>query len=154
MDPNAALPATVDEYIAGFPKNVQTVLRKVRRTVRSAAPQATEIISYRMPALRQHGVLIYYAAFQHHIGFYPPIRGNAALERAVARFAGPKGNLRFSLTEPIPYDLIRRLTEHRAAQDRARHPSRPAVSASAKSSPTTRGRRVTAEARTRSAQRR
>lgn len=141
MDARAVVPTTVDEYIAGFPKNVQAVLRNVRRTVRAAAPQATEIISYRMPALRQHGVLVYYAAFQHHIGFYPPIRGNVALQRAAARFAGPKGNLRFPLDEPIPYDLIRRLTEHRAAQDRARHPSRPAASASAKSSPTTRGRR-------------
>ena len=118
-------PTNVDEYIATFPPTVRAILRKVRRTVRTAAPEAREIISYRMPALRQHGVLVYFAAFKKHIGFFPPIRGDAKLEKAVARYAGPKGNLRFSFDEPIPYGLIRRLTQLRARQDRAHAASKP-----------------------------
>lgn len=112
-------PTNVDEYIATFPPTVQAFLRKVRRTIRAAAPAAREIISYRMPALRQHGVLVYFAAFKKHIGLFPPIRGDAKLEKAAARYAGPKGNLRFPFDEPIPYGLIKRLTQLRARQDRA-----------------------------------
>ena len=115
----AAPPHTVDAYIATFPPDVQAILRKVRATVVAAAPDAHEIISYRMPALRQHGVLVYYAAFKNHIGFYPPIKGDARLEQASARYAGEKGNLRFPLDEPIPYPLIARLTRLRAKQDTA-----------------------------------
>ena len=115
----AAPPHTVDAYIATFPPDVQAILRKVRATVVAAAPDAHEIISYRMPALRQHGVLVYYAAFKNHIGFYPPIKGDARLEQAIARYAGEKGNLRFPLDEPIPYALIARLTRLRAKQDTA-----------------------------------
>ena len=110
---------SVDAYIAAFPPEVQAILRKVRATVLAAAPEAREIISYRMPALRQHGVLVYYAAFKSHIGFYPPIKGDAKLQRAAARYAGDKGNLRFPLDQPIPYPLIERLTKLRARQDAA-----------------------------------
>ena len=113
-------PADIDEYIAAFPADVRAILRKIRRTVRAAAPAAQEIISYRMPALRQRGVLIYYAAFKNHIGLFPPIKGDAKLEKATARYAGKKGNLRFPLDEPIPYGLIKRLTQLRARQDRAK----------------------------------
>jgi uncharacterized protein YdhG (YjbR/CyaY superfamily) len=113
-----SLPTTIDEYIAAFPKSVQSILRKVRATVRAAAPQAHEVISYRMPALKQHGVLVYFAAFKQHIGFYPPIKGDAKLEKAAAPYAGEKGNLRFPFDEPIPYGLIKRLTQLRARQDR------------------------------------
>ena len=112
-------PTNVDEYIAAFPPAVQATLRKVRQTVRAAAPEAREIISYRIPALRQHGILVYFAAFKKHIGLFPPIRGDAKLAKAAARYTGPKGNLRFPLDEPIPYGLIKRLTQLRARQDRA-----------------------------------
>lgn len=117
-------PATVDAYIASFPREVQALLRKVRATVRRAAPEATEVISYRMPALRANGILVYYAAFKHHIGFYPPIRGDAELERASAPYAGEKGNLRFPFDAPIPYELIERLTALRVQQDAAKKPRR------------------------------
>ena len=73
-----------------------------------------------MPALKLNGILVYFAAFKKHIGFYPPIRGDARLERAAAPYAGEKGNLRFPLDKPIPYDLIRRLTEFRVKQDLAK----------------------------------
>jgi len=115
----SSAPSTVDEYIATFPKDVRAILRKVRAAVRAAAPSAREVISYRIPALKQNGTLIYFAAFKHHIGFFPPIKGDAKLEKAAARYAGPKGNLRFPLDEPIPYDLIERLTRLRARQDAA-----------------------------------
>ncbi|MEO8751606.1 MAG: DUF1801 domain-containing protein [Casimicrobiaceae bacterium] len=111
-------PATrVDDYIATFAPDVQAVLQKVRAAVKAAAPSATEVISYRMPALKQNGVLVHFAAFKHHIGFYPPIRGDAKLEQEASRYAGAKGNLRFPLADPIPYGLIGELTKLRARQD-------------------------------------
>jgi len=116
----SSVPANVDEYILAFPQDVRAVLTLVRETARRAAPDAQEIISYRMPALRLNGVLVYYAAFKSHIGFYPPIKGDAALERAAARYAGEKGNLRFPLNEPMPCELIHGLTALRAAQDKAK----------------------------------
>lgn len=112
-------PSNIDEYISAFSPEVQAVLQQVRQVVCSAAPNAQEVISYQMPALRQHGVLIYFAAFKSHIGFYPPVRGDARLEEAAASYAGEKGNLRFPLNQPIPLDLIKRLTEFRVKQDLA-----------------------------------
>jgi len=82
---------TIDAYISQFPAQVQQALQKVRQTIRSAAPKATEVISYRMPAFRQQGILVYFAAWKHHIGLYPPISGDAALEKAAAKYAGPQG---------------------------------------------------------------
>lgn len=109
--------ASVDDYIASFPPPVRAVLRRVRAAARRGAPRAQEVISYRMPALKQHGILVYFAAFTRHIGLFPPISGDARLERAAAPYAGPKGNLRFPLDQPIPYALIERLTRLRARQD-------------------------------------
>jgi len=117
MPSHRSKPANVDEYIAAFPSDVQAVLQLVRQAVRDAAPLAKETISYQMPALKQHGMLIYFAAFKNHIGFYPPIRGDTRLEKAASRYAGEKGNLRFPLDEPMPLDLIKRLTRLRAKQD-------------------------------------
>lgn len=105
-------PASVDDYIAGFPPDVQETLRRVRAAVRTAAPDAEERMSYRMPALFQHGVLVYYAAFKHHLGVYPPVR-DEALRAEVAPYAGPKGNLQFSYGKPVPYDLIARIVASR-----------------------------------------
>jgi uncharacterized protein YdhG (YjbR/CyaY superfamily) len=115
----AGAPATIDDYIAGFALPVQALLQQVRATVRRAAPQAEEVISYRIPALRQQGVLVYFAAFKGHIGFYPPVQGDEALEREAAPWAGEKGNLRFPFDQPIPWDLIERITAHRSRQDLA-----------------------------------
>jgi uncharacterized protein YdhG (YjbR/CyaY superfamily) len=98
-------PATIDEYIRASPPRVRPILRRIRRTVRAAAPDATEVISYRIPAFKLHGILIYFAALQHHIGLYPPVAGDPKLVKAAAPYAGEKGNLRFPLDEPIPYDL-------------------------------------------------
>jgi uncharacterized protein YdhG (YjbR/CyaY superfamily) len=114
------IPATIDEYIAAsFPK-VRPILKRIRKTIREAAPQAEEIISYRMPAFRQGGVLVYFAAFKEHIGLYPPVRGNASLEKKAAPYAGEKGNLRFPLDQPIPYDLIASIVEFRVRENEAK----------------------------------
>lgn len=110
----------VDAYIAAFPQKVQAVLRKVRRTIRAAAPRAVECISYRIPAYRQNGVLVYFAGFKSHVGLYPPVRGDAALVKAVKKYAGPKGNLKFPYDEPLPLALIARIVRHKVKQDRAR----------------------------------
>lgn len=118
--PHAAVPTTIDEYIAGFAPEVQDQLEQVRQAVRAVAPDAREVISYRIPAFKQNGILVYFAAFKNHIGFYPPVRGDAALEQAVAPYAGEKGNLRFALGQPLPLDLIKRITRLRVAQDLAR----------------------------------
>lgn len=113
-------PTNIDAYISQFPADVQAVLEKVRETISDAAPEATEVISYQMPAFKQHGILVYFAAWRKHIGLYPPISGDDALEKAVARYAGPKRNLQFPLDEPIPYKLIERIVKLRVKQDSAK----------------------------------
>ena len=110
----------IDGYISQFPPDVQAILQKVRTTISSAAPEAKETISYLMPAFKQHGILVYFAAWEKHIGMYPPISGNKTLEKAIARYAGPKGNLQFPLDKPIPYDLIERIVKLRVRQDLAK----------------------------------
>ncbi len=112
--------ATVDAYIAAFPPDVQAVLQQVRQAVRAAAPMAEETISYQIPAYKQAGILVYFAAFKNHIGFYPQVNGDPALEAAVAPYAGEKGNLRFPLAEPIPLELIGRITRYRLQQNLAK----------------------------------
>ena len=123
----AESPDPIDAYIAAFPPKVRAILKKVRATVRKAAPDAVEVISYRMPALKQRGILIYYAGFAHHVGLYPPIRGDAALLRRAAPYANEKGNLRFPYDEEIPYALIADLTRLRARQDAAKATKRKAA---------------------------
>lgn len=112
-------PASIDAYIKGFPSEVQVILRRIRRVIRTAAPDAEETISYRIPCYRQDGVLVYFAAFTKHIGFYPPVSGDARLVKAVAPYAGEKGNLRFPLDQPVPYALIERIVRLRQKQNRA-----------------------------------
>ncbi len=112
-------PSNIDEYIAAAAPEVREILREIRATIRKAAPDATEVISYQMPAFKGHGVLVFFAAFKKHIGLYPPVRGNDALVKAVAKYAGPKGNLQFPLDAPIPYALIARIVKHRVKQDKA-----------------------------------
>lgn len=109
-------PASIDAYIAGCPPKVQSILHRIRNSVRDIAPEAEELISYRMPAFRQGGMLLYFAAFKNHIGVYPPVRGDAKLEKAVAPYANERGNLKFPLDRPVPYDLIRRIVKLRLKQ--------------------------------------
>ena len=110
----------VDEYITGFPPKTRAALRKVRAVLRKSAPAAEETISYRIPALRANGILVYFAGFKNHIGMFPPVRGDARLIAALKRYQGPKGNLRFPLSEPMPLALITRIAKLRVKQDRER----------------------------------
>jgi uncharacterized protein YdhG (YjbR/CyaY superfamily) len=120
MEAKEPAPRTIDEYLAALEPPARGVLRKVRAAARRGAPEATEVISYRMPALRGRGILVYFAAHTHHVGLYPPVAGDARLEKAVAPYANEKGNLRFPYDEPIPYDLIEELVRLRAKQDAER----------------------------------
>ena len=113
-------PTDIDSYISQFPDDVQAILEQVRKTIQQAAPDATETISYQMPAFKQNGILICFGAWKKHIGLYPPITGDDALEKELARYAWPKGNLQFPLDEPIPYDLIERIVKLRVEQDAAK----------------------------------
>ena len=109
-------PKDIDEYIAAFPPEVRSILEKVRSTIQQSAPKAKETISYKMPAFTLDGMLIYFAAFKKHIGIYPPVKGDGKLRRETAPYRGDKGNLKFSLDEPIPYALIRRVVQCRVKE--------------------------------------
>ena len=110
-------PIDIAEYISRFSPEVQEILSNIRTTISNTAPDAKEVISYQMPAFRQHGILVYFAAWKEHIGLYPPISGDAAIEKAVSGYAGPKGNLQFPLNKPIPWNLIKRIVKLRVKQD-------------------------------------
>jgi uncharacterized protein YdhG (YjbR/CyaY superfamily) len=120
----ASVPQEIDAYIAMHPPKVRAMLTKIRRAVRKAIPDATETISYQMPTFMLNGVVLHFAAFTSHIGVYPPVRGDAALLKAVAPYANEKGNLRFPFDEPIPYDLIVRIAVSRAALNLAKRKRR------------------------------
>ena len=119
MKQTKQIPETIDDYIAQFTSDVQAILEKIRATVRKAAPDAEERISYRMPAFFLDGALVYFAAFKKHIGFYPPVH-DETLQPQLARYAGPKGNLQFPLAEAIPYPLITKIVKGRIKENRAR----------------------------------
>ena len=113
---NRSAPKDIDEYIAAFSPEVQSILEKIRLTIRQAAPEAKEKISYKMPAFMLDGDLIYFAAFKKHIGIYPPVQGDKNLGKEIARYRGEKGNLKFALDEPIPYALILRVVQFRVKE--------------------------------------
>ncbi len=115
----AAPPGSVDEYIASFEPAVQAVLRSVRAAVNRAAPQAEERISYRMPALFQHGAVVYYGAFKKHLGLFPPIE-DPTLRAQASKYAGPKGNLQFPYSEALPLELIVQIVQARVAANSAK----------------------------------
>lgn len=109
----------VDEYIAAHPKYVQPMLRKVRRTIRKAAPEAKEMISYRIPAYMLNGPLVYFAAFDKHVSLYPAPRGAAEFKHELAAYRGGKGTVQFPLDKPIPFGLIARIVRYRMKMNRA-----------------------------------
>jgi uncharacterized protein YdhG (YjbR/CyaY superfamily) len=118
--------ANVDEYIADCPAEVREVLEQVRSAIREAAPAAEETISYRMPSYRLNGPLVYFAACKNHIGFYPPVKGDERLMRAIAPYANERGNLRFPLDQQIPYALIGRIVKARMRENAERTAARKA----------------------------
>ena len=104
-------PASVDEYLAGFPAEVREVLEEVRQAIHRAAPAAIESISYGMPAFSRNGrSLLYFAGWKHHVAVYSIPTMSPALEKELVNFRKAKDTLNFPLTRPMPYDLIERLT--------------------------------------------
>jgi uncharacterized protein YdhG (YjbR/CyaY superfamily) len=118
MDGNEPKPTTIDAYIARFPDEVQAVLSKIRAVIREAAPEATEKISYQMPTFYLNGNLVHFGAHTDHIGFYPTPAGIEAFQEELAQYKGAKGSVQFPLDEPMPYELIGRITRYRAEENR------------------------------------
>jgi uncharacterized protein YdhG (YjbR/CyaY superfamily) len=117
MDKDSATPQTIDEYIAGFPPEIQLLLQRIRAIIRQAAPAATEKISYQMPTFYLKGNLVHFAAFKNHIGFYPAPTGLEAFQAEIAQYKHSKGAVQFPLDRPLPEDLIRRIVEYRVGEN-------------------------------------
>jgi uncharacterized protein YdhG (YjbR/CyaY superfamily) len=108
----------IDEYIRTFPPDIQAVLGKIRQTIKAAAPGAVETISYQMPAFKLNGkMLVFFAAFKNHIGFYPLPSGITSFEKDLSNYAWSKGTVRFPLDKPIPYDLVEKIVKSRAKEN-------------------------------------
>ena len=110
-------PENVDEFIASHPKDVQLILTKIRATIKKAAPEAEEVISYRMPAYKFHGMLLYFSAFKNHIGFYPMASGIANFKKELSVYKGARGSVQFPLDKPIPYTLIKEIVKFRVKEN-------------------------------------
>jgi uncharacterized protein YdhG (YjbR/CyaY superfamily) len=114
-------PQNIGEYIAGFPKDVQEILEKIRITIKKAAPDAEETISYKMPTFNLNGhYLVYFAAYKKHIGFYPAPIGNADFAEELSLYESGKGTLKFLLDKPIPFRLITKIVKFRVQENLAR----------------------------------
>ncbi len=117
MQTDSNIPKDIDEYIAGFPVEIQEILEKIRLTIREAAPAAEEAIKYRIPTFVLKGNLVHFAAFKNHIGFYPAPGGIEAFQEELSAYEGAKGTVRFPLDKPVPLDLIRRIVTFRVEQN-------------------------------------
>ncbi|HEX9333411.1 MAG TPA: DUF1801 domain-containing protein [Anaerolineales bacterium] len=120
MKTDQTAPKTIDEYIAGFPNDIQEVLQKIRMTIRKAAPEAEETIKYRMPTFTLKGNLIHFAAFKNHIGFYPVPTGIEKFKKELSVYKTAKGSVQFPLDKPIPFDLISKIVKFRVKENLAR----------------------------------
>lgn len=120
MDVNKTSYESIDHYISTFPPEIQEKLESIRQVIREAAPEATEKISYQMPTFAQHGNVVHFAAFKHHIGFYPAPSGIAEFENDLAPYITGKGTVQFPLNKPIPYELITKIVKFRVAENIAK----------------------------------
>ena len=112
----ASTSKNTEEYIAGFPTDVQRILREIRSIIRTAAPDAEETIKYRMPTFVLHGNLVHFAAFEKHIGFYPTPSGIAAFKDELSAYPNAKGSVQFPLDKAVPFDLIRAIVKFRVKE--------------------------------------
>ena len=124
MDRKKSRPTTVDEYIAQSPESVQPALRKLRSTIREAAPGAEERISYQMPGFFLNGQLVWFGVHKNHIGFYPTASGMEAFKKELSGYKQSKGAVQFPLDQPIPYDLIRKMVKYKVAENLKKRGSR------------------------------
>ena len=117
-------PKSIDNYIATFPPKVRTLLRKMRATIRKAAPGAKEKISYQIPAFTLEGMLVFFAAHKNHIGFYPRTTGITKFKKELSAYKSAKGSVQFPLDKPIPFGLIGRIVRFRAKENLGRAKAR------------------------------
>lgn len=110
-------PENIDEYIAGFPKNVREILEQVRATIKKAAPTAEETIKYGMPTFTLNGNLVFFAAFKNHLGFYALPTGNEAFKAELTAYKQGKGSIQFPLDRPVPFDLITKIVKFRVKEN-------------------------------------
>ena len=110
----------INQYIAGFPMEIQVILKEIRATIKKAAPNAQETISYQMPTFKLNGNLVHFAAFKNHIGFYPTPTGIDQFREALSGYKGAKGSVQFPLNQPIPYELISEIVKFRVQESLAR----------------------------------
>jgi uncharacterized protein YdhG (YjbR/CyaY superfamily) len=110
-------PKDIDEYISGFPSDVQEILNKIRATIREAAPDAKETINYQIPTFTLKGNLVHFAGFKKHIGFYPAPSGIEKFAQELSGYASAKGSVQFPLDQSIPYDLISQITKFRVKEN-------------------------------------
>jgi len=111
---------SIDHYIATFPEETQKKLEEVRATIKAAAPEAQEKISYQMPTFYLHGNLVHFAAYKNHIGFYPAPSGVQAFKHELSQYETSKGAIQFPLDKPIPLDLISKIVQYRVAENQKR----------------------------------
>jgi uncharacterized protein YdhG (YjbR/CyaY superfamily) len=107
----------IDKYVKGFPEDVQQILQEIRTTIRKAAPNAEETISYRMPTFTLKGLLVSFAAYKKHIGLYPAPRGSEKFNRELSRYRAARSTVRFPLDKPVPFQLIRQIVKLRAKEN-------------------------------------
>jgi uncharacterized protein YdhG (YjbR/CyaY superfamily) len=110
-------PNNVDEYIAGFEKHIQNILEQIRTTIKKAAPKVEEVISYGMPGYKLHGMLVYFAAYKKHIGFYATPTGHSAFKKELSEYKQGKGSVQFPLDKPMPLALISKIVQFRAKEN-------------------------------------
>ena len=108
---------TIDEYIAAFPPNIQQILEELRANIKQSAPQAKEVISYNMPAYKQHGVLVWFAAYKSHIGFYPSASPIVVFKNELLPYKTSKGAIQFPIDSSLPTKLIQDIVVYRATED-------------------------------------
>ena len=117
MKAKQTAPQNIDEYIEGFPADIQEILEKIRMTIRKAAPDAEEAISYQMPTFKLKGNLVHFAAFKNHIGFYPVPTGIEKFKKELSVYESGKGSVKFPLDKPIPYTLIAKIVKFRVKEN-------------------------------------
>ncbi|NTU74030.1 hypothetical protein HGB07_07795 [Candidatus Roizmanbacteria bacterium] len=110
-------PKSIDEYIAGFPQDIRETLETIRATIRAAAPDAEEKISYQMPTFTLKGNLVHFAAYKNHIGFYPTPSGIEQFRQDLSVYDCAKGTVRFPLNKPVPLVLISRIVKFRVEEN-------------------------------------
>ncbi|WP_258104289.1 iron chaperone [Marinoscillum sp. MHG1-6] len=111
---------TIDDYIDTFPEEVQGSLQRIREVIASAAPEAIECISYGIPTFKLYGNLVHFAGYKNHIGFYPAPSGITAFKKDISQYKWARGSVQFPLNKPIPFDLIKKITQFRVTENQKR----------------------------------